>query len=126
MYDYYNPNPGGLIVGDCTVRALAIALGVDWDTAYWMIVSRGGEVYNMPSSNAVWGDVLRQNGFTFHPLLDRCPYCYTADDFCYDHPEGICVLGFGTHVATVIDGVIYDSWDSSDAVPEYYWQKEEK
>ena len=37
----YNPNPAGRAVGDCAVRAVAAALGVDWETAYAMIAENG-------------------------------------------------------------------------------------
>jgi hypothetical protein len=124
MFEYYNPNPDGSHVGDCTVRALAIALGIGWDEAYDLVADMGRKAHNMPSSNKIWGYVLKQRGFTLHPLLDKCPFCYTAADFCKDHPDGVYVLGFGTHVATVIDGIIYDTWDSSGKIPEYYWEKE--
>ena len=81
---------------------------------------------DMPSSNGVWGAVLRQHGFYREAIPNTCPDCYTAADFCHDHPKGIYVLGFGNHVATVIDGVIYDSWDSSQEVPQYYWYRKDK
>jgi len=77
----------------------------------------------MPSSNSVWGAVLRQNGFTRTALPPTCPDCYTARDFAEDHPYGTYVLGFGNHVATVVNGQLYDSWDSSNEIPQYYWEK---
>lgn len=40
------------------------------------------------------------------------------------HPHGVYVLAFGGHVATVRDGVLLDSWDSSDLIPIYYYAKE--
>ena len=46
------------------------------------------------------------------------------EEFAAEHPKGIYVLGFGNHVATIIDGIIYDSWDSSKEIPQYYWHKE--
>ena len=79
---------------------------------------------NVPSSDAVWGSVLRQNGFTRATLPDECPDCYTAEEFCIDHPKGVYVLGFGGHTATVVDGTLFDSWDSSHEVPQFYWYKE--
>lgn len=75
------------------------------------------------SSNSVWGAVLRQHGFYRTAVPNTCPDCYTAEDFAEDHPIGTFVLGFGGHVATVDDGTIYDSWDSSALVPQYYWYK---
>lgn len=121
----YNPNPAARSVGDCAVRAVAAALGVDWETAYAMIANNGFLMGDMPSSNTVWGAVLRQNGFTRHTLPNSCPDCYTMEQFAEDHPEGVYVVGTGNHVAAVIDGMILDAWDSSNEMPVYYWQKEE-
>lgn len=125
MWIEYNPNPTGRHVGDCAVRAIARALNIDWETAYAMIANNGFQMGDMPSSNSVWGAVLRQHGFYRKSLPDTCPDCYTAEDFCKDNPKGIFVLGFGNHVATVINGNLYDSWDSSKEIPQYYWYKED-
>lgn len=121
MYIRFNPNPTGRNVGDCAVRAVSKALGIDWETAYLNIARNGFMMGDMPSSDAVWGAVLRQNGFYRKTVPNTCPDCYTADDFCRDNPEGIFVLGFGGHVATVIDGDLYDSWNSSNEIPVYVW-----
>lgn len=126
MWIEYNPNPTGRRVGDCAVRSVAKALGIDWETSYAIIANNGFQMGDMPSSNSVWGAVLRQNGFYRSALPDSCPDCYTAEDFARDNPKGIFVLGFGTHVATVIDGNIYDSWDSSKEIPQYFWYKKEE
>lgn len=125
MFIEYNPNPTGRRVGDCAVRAVAKALNVDWENAYALIALNGYQMGDMPSSNSVWGSVLRQNGFYRESLPESCPDCYTAEDFCRDNPKGIYVLGFGTHVATVIDGNLYDSWDSSKEIPQYYWYRKD-
>ena len=121
MWKYLNENPTGRSVGDCSVRAVSVALGVDWETAYWMLAEAGALMGDMPSADATWGAVLRQHGFSRMNLPDRCPECYTAEDFCMDHPRGVYVLGFGGHVATVIDGVLLDAWDSSQEIPQFVW-----
>lgn len=117
----YNPNPTGRKVGDCAVRAVAKALGVDWEMAYVLIASNGFAMGDMPSSNSVWGAVLRQNGFYKMAIPDSCPDCYTFKDFAQDNPSGIFVLGTGSHVATVVNGDLYDAWDSSDEIPVFVW-----
>ena len=119
----YNPNPVSRNVGDCAVRAISAALGVDWETAFAMITENAFQMADMPSSTAVWGSVLRQHGFYRYAIPNTCPDCYTAEDFAKDHPKGIYVLGFGNHTATIRDGLILDSWDSSLEVPQYYWEK---
>lgn len=120
----YNPNPSGRRVGDCAVRAISKALNTDWDTAYNLIADAGFYIKDMPSGDGVWGAVLRQNGFYREVIPNTCPDCYTAEDFCIYHPQGVYVLGFGGHVATVSDGHLYDSWDSSNEIPQYYWTNE--
>ena len=120
---YFNPSPAGRNVGDCAVRAVAKALDVDWETAFAMITANAFQMNDMPSSNAVWGSVVKQHGFTRSSITTTCPDCYTAEDFCRDHPTGTYVLGFGTHTATVKNGRLFDSWDSSQEIPQFYWEK---
>lgn len=125
MWIEYNPNPTGRKVGDCAVRAIAKALDIDWETAYMLITTNGYHMGDMPSSDSVWGSVLRQHGFYRTAISNKCPDCYTVADFCEDNPKGIFVLGFGGHVATVIDGILYDSWDSSTEIPMYVWYRKD-
>ena len=123
MWVEYNPSPVGARVGDCSVRAIAKALGVDWERAYVLIAVNGFQMGDVMSSNNVWGSVLRQHGFKRYNIPNKCPDCYTISDFCAEHPRGLYVLGTGTHVVTAIDGNYYDSWDSGNEIPIYYWTK---
>jgi len=123
VWVYYNPSPAGRNVGDCSIRAVAKALDTDWETAYALIASAGYLMNDVPSANSVWGSVLRRNGFNRSVIPTTCPDCYDAEDFAREHPRGTYVLGFGNHVATVKDGKLYDSWDSSKEIPQYYWEK---
>jgi len=124
-YREFNPNPVGRRVGDCAVRAISKALDLDWESAYILLVTSGFSMGDMPSSDSVWGATLRQQGFYRETLPDSCPDCYNVIDFCEDYPEGTYVLGFGGHVATVVDGDLYDSWDSSMENPQFYWYRKE-
>lgn len=125
MWQELNNNPAGRRVGDCAVRAVSVALNISWEDAYALITAAGFAMGDMPSSNSVWGAVLRQHGFSRMNLPDECPDCYTAEDFAHDHPRGIYVLGFGNHVATVRDGIIYDAWNSSNEIPQYVWYRKD-
>ena len=123
-YVKYNPNPKGHNVGDCVIRALSIALGLNWDATYIKLAMCGLSQGDMPSANHVWGAFLMQNGFKRHTLPNECPECYSVRDFANDHPEGTYVLATGTHAIAVRDGKYYDSWDSGDEVPMYYFEKD--
>ena len=125
MWQQFLNNPAGRSVGDCAVRAVSAALDITWEQAYLLITAAGFSMADMPSSNSVWGAVLRQHGFTRHNLPPTCPDCYTFADFAAEHPHGVYVLGTGTHVATIKDSVIMDAWNSSNEIPQYYWHKGE-
>ena len=124
MYIHINPNPHGLYVGDCVVRAIAIAMRKSWDYIYWMICIQGFIDGNMPSANSVWENYLYSAGFVRFELPDRCPNCYTVRDFCRDNPYGEFVLATGSHVIAIIDGFYFDAWDSGDEVPTSVWRRE--
>lgn len=120
----YNPNPAARNVGDCAIRAVAKALDTDWETAYAMVTMAGYQMGDMPSSNSVWGAVLRKRGYYRHIVPNTCPDCYTIGQFADDHPDGVFVVGTGNHVVTIEDGVVYDTWDSRNEIPVYYWSEE--
>lgn len=119
----FNNNPTGRRVADCAIRAVSVALNVSWEKAFDLIADAGYKMGDMPSSDSVWGAVLRQHGFYRSAISNQCPLCYTAEDFAIEHPNGVYVLGFGGHAATVKDGHIYDAWDSSQEIPQYVWYK---
>lgn len=122
---FYNPNPvhseGG--IGDCAVRAVAKALGLSWEEAYSKLCVNGYLMGDIPNSDIVWGSALRAEGFTREVVPNTCPDCYTVQEFCADHPVGTFVIKSESHVATVVDGVLYDSWNSEMKIPIYYWTK---
>ena len=125
MWRPYNNNPIARRVGDCAVRAVACALGTDWETAYIEIGKAGVRMGDMPSANDVWGAVLRQHGFYRASLPRTCPDCYTVRDFCREHRRGVYVLGTDGHVVTAIDGDWYDIWDSGDETVLYFWYRKD-
>ncbi len=124
MYIHANPNPNGMYVEDCVIRAIAIATNRSWDDIFVHVCLQAYIMKNMPSVNKVWGNYLSSIGFVVYPVLDRCPDCYTVRDFCRDNPYGTFILATGSHVIAVIDGNYYDAWDSGDELPTAVWRRE--
>lgn len=124
----YNPNPvrSDGSVGDCAIRAIAKALGISWEKAYVKLSINGYLMGDIPNSDLVWGSVLRQKGFSRKVIPNTCPECYTMADFCADHPKGIFVVKSEDHVATVVNGTIFDAWNSEMKIPIYYWTMEKE
>lgn len=52
MYSYFNPNPNGRNVSDCTVRAICKATGKDWGEVYLSLCIQGYLDGDLPNANA--------------------------------------------------------------------------
>lgn len=121
---YYNPNPNKAVVGDCVIRAISKLFDEDWDTTYARISLQGFKMKDMPSSNAVWSECLRQRGFTQNIVSCQFddPPC-TVRSFADKHLKGKYLLFIGGHVVAVVNGDYYDTWDSGDEIPLIYWKE---
>ena len=122
-YIYFNPNPKRTRVGDCTIRAISKVLGKSWEDVYWDLCNEGFDQADMPSSNSVWGRYLRNHGYEKRIVPDTCPNCYTVSTLAEELPKGRYVFALDGHVVAVVNGCYFDTWDSGNEIPLYYWQK---
>lgn len=120
-YKQFNNNPKHARVGDCSVRAISKALDRSWEETYIGICLKGLELADMPSGNTVWGHYLKDHGFTRHAVPSDYDGVYTVEDFSNDHPNGTYILALDGHVVCVKDGFYWDSWDSGQEIPHFYW-----
>lgn len=122
MWIYTNPNPKGKHVPDCVIRAISIAYRMDWYLVYDNICAVGRMDCNMPSADSVWGHYLKLQGASPFILPESCPECITVKAFCDIYPKGRYIIGTGSHAVAIIDGNYYDSWDSGDEMPSFFWK----
>lgn len=122
-YIQCNVNPLHHRVGDCAIRAISKALNQDWDTTFIGVSAIGFERKDMPSGNVIWGEYLKNKGFTRHIIPMEYGHDYTVKDFADDHPKGTYILALDGHVVCVKCGNYIDSWDSGHCIPLYYWAK---
>lgn len=122
MWIRCNPNPLGKQTSDCVVRAIAIATEQSWKRTYRDLCDLGEIEAEMPNANYVWGLDLKHKGASQFLLPESCPSCITVRAFCERYHDGIYVIGTGSHAVAVIDGDYYDSWDSGNEVPSYFWR----
>lgn len=123
-YRYLNVNPRHQDTGDCVIRAISVLMNQSWSWTYFMICLQGFLMYRMPSTNSVWSQYLYGCGYRRTSLPDTCPDCYTVKEFCQDFPNGRYLLALDGHVVAVIDGDYYDTGDSGNEVPLFYWRKD--
>ena len=122
MWIRANPNPKGKQVPDCVIRAICIALKMNWYDVYDALCRVGREDCNVPSADSVWGHFLQELGFEPFLLPHSCPICITVNEFCMMYPKGTYIIGTGSHAVAVIDGNYYDSWDSGNEIPSFFWR----
>lgn len=114
MFKYYNANPLGRHVSDCTVRAISLALDISWDTAFDMLSKYA------KSQAITFSEIEFINDF----LAERFPrYCDTdkivqLKDFLNLRLSGTWLVTMSGHITCVIDGVCYDTFDPSE---KYIW-----
>ena len=123
MFQYYNPNPYGFSVGDCVIRAISKVLNMSWEQVFIKLCAHAYEMGDMPSANYVWGTFLTKYGFKREMIPDMCPECYSVAEFAHDHPQGEYVVAIGQHVIAVVSGTYFDTWDSGQEVPIYFFRR---
>ena len=72
------------------------------------------------------GSYLKAYRFKQLSLPTTSPECYTVAAFADEHMQGTYVLALSGHVVAVVNGDYYDTWDSGDEVPVYYFEKREE
>lgn len=112
MYKYYNANPLGLRVNDCTVRAYSLAENITWDEAYRELSCFAQAECIMPD------DVKYIDNF----LISRYPRVYNHDlekrktvkSFIKEKPKGTFLITMSGHITCCIDGCVYDTFNPLD------------
>lgn len=114
-WKYYNANPEGRKVNDCTVRAISLATGRSWDDAYVMLSEYARAQRIMPDEVDYIDDFLR----THFEKICGCKYRQmTVRDFAREARKGTFLITMNGHITCCIDGCIYDTFDPGD---RYIW-----
>lgn len=119
-YKFFNPNPAGRLVGDCSIRAICKAVNVEWPAALMLLVAKSLHMYDLPTSNAVIGAVLRDFGF-YRDDVDEERAKTVADIAEENAAEKIVIITSG-HIVTADKGTVYDSWDSRQELALYFYR----
>ena len=97
---------------DCTVRALVIATGADYDHAYDELKSRGRDSHRRFPFSIITKEVVFGHVFVWQAFEDG--YLLTAAEFCERYSAGTFILQMKGHVMCVKDGVAYDTYKVED------------
>lgn len=109
-----NPHPTGKKIGDCVVRAIAIAEAKKWNDVYKALCEIGAEIHDMPNSKPVYHLYLERAGWVKNKMPKhengrRMRLC----DFADKNPSKLFIAGVVGHLTTVENGILLDTWDCS-------------
>jgi hypothetical protein len=130
MTDFYYNDGGRVesgrrgIAGDCAVRAMAIALDLDYDACYKEIAQANKDNGRAKSvrhgvMKDVYGAVLKRHGWVWH----SAPKFKGVKARAEDMPDGVVIARQARHFVAVIDGAVHDIWNCSHKMVYGYWAK---
>ena len=114
MYKYYNANPFGRRVNDCTVRAISLATNESWDKTYKELSNAARKIGVMPDNTKYIDTYLERNFEKVYICEYGCEF--TVGDFAALSQPGTYLITMNGHITCCIDGCIYDTFDPSDRI----------
>ena len=114
MYKYFNLNPLGRHVNDCTVRAIGLALNITWDEAFVYLSEYARKNAIMPDE--VWSidSFLQEHFIRLCGCKDNVQI--TVGEFVKLNPVGTYLITMNGHITCCINGCIYDTFNPSDRI----------
>lgn len=111
MFIYFNANPYGRLVNDCTVRAISLATGNTWNETYKEL-SDFARI-----QGTMFDDVMYIDGYLdkmFNKIYNKKDGRLTVKDFIKKFPIGTYLITMRGHITCCIDGYIYDTFFPGD------------
>lgn len=131
-FHYHNANPKNRITGDCTFRAICTALEKPWETVVMEMAElscRTGYAINDKKGIERY---LKEQGWVKMPQPKKWDGTkYTGKEFCENlkrfelcgRDSRIVANIGGHHITAIIEGKVWDTWDSTDGCIGNYWFK---
>lgn len=122
-FKFENLNPKGKKVGDCVIRAIAKAENKTWFEVFDVLTKVARENFSVLNDQCVYVKYLEK----YRKIDVKYVDCktgknkrYTVNDVSYF--PGTYLIQVSGHMTTVVDGVIYDIWDTSERSAYRIWR----
>ena len=111
-------------IGDCAIRACAIATGRDYMETMKTLFDLGANLGNMPNSDEIVELFLRDNGFVkMKPFRNGNGLKYKVNTIPINKSSSY-VVRVSQHLTAIVNGVNYDSWYCGEYSANSYYVKE--
>lgn len=111
---------------DCGIRAMAVSCEISYQEARKRCkdASSMGKKGSKAVSRGMYKDDMTAALKTLGWSWRKAPKFVGRKARCSDMPAGRVIVRMSKHFAAVIDGVLHDTWDSSEKMAYGYWQKD--
>ena len=125
-FQYYNANPKNRITTDCVIRAISTALEQDYNKTVMEMAELQCQTGYDCSENKLIDLYLNTKGWLKHKQPRKEDNTkYTGKEFCKrarTYENYIANIG-GHHIVAIVNGKVFDTWDSTDGCIGNYWTK---
>lgn len=129
----YNANPKNRITGDCRIRAICTACEIPYNQVVMDLARIQCETGYDQCTNQGLDILLKQYGWVKHKQPRKFDNTkYTGEEWCrLLQKDPWVVIGGrrvvanigGHHMVAIVDGKVWDTWDSTDGCIGNYWTK---
>lgn len=127
FYEFTNLNPKEKFVGDCVVRAIALACNQTWEQTVRDMTEFGIKKGLLLNDQELFPLYLKSKGFTQEKEPrddDNCKISIKQWLMKGCNRYRVYIVKAGSHhINCVIDKKVRDTWDSSEQTMHRYWRK---
>lgn len=136
-FHFYNANPKNKYTTDCVIRAISTVTGISYETVLMEMAEQQIKTGLDMSEKKAIDKYLQSKGWVKHKQPKKWDNTkYTGSEFCkelmrYDSEIDsgndmrhiIANIG-GHHIVAIIEGQVWDTWNSTRGCIGNYWTKE--
>lgn len=116
MFVYYNANLNNEKIGDCVIRAISLALDLDYDVVVKLLL-KNSKYFNCDLLvKDCYGKLLEDMGFKCYDGRG-----YTVKEIAEDFYNKKLLLRIENHLTASLYGDIYDLWNTSYEPVDVFW-----
>lgn len=115
---YHNANIDGNHISDCVTRAITTATGIDYPEIRKKLFHIS-KLFNCSKLCPACYRHLLENVFGF---IEVDCLGDSVKEFADKHPKGVYILRVPSHLTTIIDGCLYDTFNCLDAWCDIAWK----
>lgn len=115
-FKYLNLNPYKKRTGDCVIRAVACAFGLEWEQASDVLYETARDLGCEMSCIGCYSSLFRDAGLTEVDAEGM-----TVEDVVDSHPTDTLIIRIQGHLTCAIKGCVMDIWDCRSSLVDRAW-----